>query len=47
MVNTDRIMKNSGAFIVFLIVVAAFVFDFSSNNAIGNPDDDDYQMAPD
>ena len=47
MVNTDRIMKKSGIFIVFLIFVAAFVFDFSYDNAIGSRDDEDYQMAPD
>lgn len=47
MVNANRIMKKTGIFSVFLIVVAAFVFDFSPNNAIGNPDDDDFQMAPD
>lgn len=47
MVNTDRIMKRTGIFSVFLIVVAAFVFDFSPNNAIGTPDDHHYQMAPD
>ena len=47
MVITDRIMKKSGLFFVFLIVVAAFFFDFSPKNAIGNPDDDDYQLAPD
>lgn len=47
MVNTDRIMKRSGIFFVFLTVMAAFVFDFYPENAIGTPDDDDYQMAPD
>ena len=47
MVNTDRIMKKSGIFFVFLTVVAAFVFDFYPENAKGTPDDDDYQMAPD
>jgi len=40
-------MKKVGIFFVFLIVVAAFVFDFSPESAIGTPDDNHYQMAPD
>ena len=40
-------MKKTGLFFIFLIVVAAFVFDFSPKNAIGTPNDDEYQMAPD
>ena len=39
-------MKKPGIFVLFLIIVAAFVFDFYPVDAIGTPDDD-YQMAPD
>ena len=44
--DSNRIMKKPGIFIGFLIIVAAFVFDFYPVDAIGTPDDD-YQMAPD
>ncbi|TFB13180.1 redoxin domain-containing protein [Candidatus Marinimicrobia bacterium MT.SAG.4] len=46
MVNSNRIMKKLGIFLLFLIIVASFVFDFYPVDAIGTPDDD-YQMAPD
>ncbi|TFB09921.1 TlpA family protein disulfide reductase [Candidatus Marinimicrobia bacterium MT.SAG.2] len=46
MVDSNRIMKKPGIFVLFLIIVAAFVFDFYPVDAIGTPDDD-YQMAPD
>ena len=47
MVDSNRIMKKPGIFVLFLIIVAAFVFDFYPEYAIGTPDDDHYQMAPD
>ena len=47
MAVTNRLMKKSGMFLIFSLVVAAFVFDFYPKNAIGNSDDDHYQMAPD
>ena len=47
MVITGRIMKKVGLFFVFWIVVVAFVFDFSPENAVGTTDDDHYQTAPD
>ncbi|MCH8272297.1 MAG: TlpA family protein disulfide reductase [Candidatus Marinimicrobia bacterium] len=40
-------MKKVGLLIVFLFVVAAIVFDFSPDNAVGTTEDDHYQMAPD
>ena len=40
-------MKKPGIFVLFLIIVAAFVFDFYPEYAIGTPDDDHYQIAPD
>ena len=40
-------MKRSGIFIVFMLVVSAFFFDFYPKNAVGNQGDDHFQMAPD
>jgi len=40
-------MQKAYIFIVFLIVIAAFFFDFSPKNAVGTTDEDHYQMAPD